>query len=136
MMVDDAACEPARSARTAAAPSTVRLNGQVTIGVGTLSKAVGRLLGSYVAVSPALREILIERARPFLFFRSGHQTIATACIEAIRIMQSQPELHERLWANTHRFPAEIGTPGFDIGHSQTPITPVILGDSELTIAGT
>ena len=108
------------------------LNGRVAIQVGTLSKAVG-VLGGYVAGSQALREILIQRARPFLFSTSHPPAVAAACIEAIRIMQDEPELHERLWANTRRFKAEMGRLGFDIGHSETPITPVILGDSELTI---
>jgi glycine C-acetyltransferase len=108
------------------------LHGRVAIQVGTLSKAVG-VLGGYVAGSEALRDILIQRARPFLFSTSHPPAVAAACIEAVRIMQDEPELHERLWANTRRFKAEMGRLGFDIGHSDTPITPVILGDSELTI---
>ena len=108
------------------------LHGRVAIQVGTLSKAVG-VLGGYVAGSQALRDILIQRARPFLFSTSHPPAVAAACIEAVRIMQDEPELLERLWANTHRFKAEMGRLGFDIGHSDTPITPVILGDSELTI---
>ena len=108
------------------------LHGRVAIQVGTLSKAVG-VLGGYVAGSQALRDILIQRARPFLFSTSHPPAVAAACIEAVRVMQDEPELHERLWANTRRFKAEMGRLGFDIGHSETPITPVILGDSELTI---
>jgi glycine C-acetyltransferase len=108
------------------------LHGRVAIQVGTLSKAVG-VLGGYVAGSQALRDILIQRARPFLFSTSHPPAVAAACIEAVRIMQDEPELHERLWANTRRFKAEMDGLGFDIGHSETPITPVILGDSELTI---
>ena len=108
------------------------LHGRVAIQVGTLSKAVG-VLGGYVAGSQALRDILIQRARPFLFSTSHPPAVAAACMEAVRIMQDEPELLERLWANTHRFKAEMGRLGFDIGHSDTPITPVILGDSELTI---
>jgi glycine C-acetyltransferase len=108
------------------------LHARVAIQVGTLSKAIG-VLGGYVAGSEALRDILIQRARPFLFSTSHPPAVAAACIEAVRIMQDEPELHERLWANTRRFKAEMGRLGFDIGHSDTPITPVILGDSELTI---
>ena len=108
------------------------LHGRVAIQVGTLSKAVG-VLGGYVAGPQALRDILIQRARPFLFSTSHPPAVAAACIEAVRIMQDEPELHERLWANTRRFKAEMDRLGFDIGHSETPITPVILGDSELTI---
>jgi glycine C-acetyltransferase len=104
----------------------------VAIQVGTLSKAVG-VLGGYVAGSQALRDILVQRARPFLFSTSHPPAVAAACREAIRIMQEEPALLERLWANTRRFKAELARLGFDIGHSETPITPVILGDSETTI---
>ncbi len=109
-----------------------RLHGRVAIQVGTLSKAVGAL-GGYVAGSRALREILIQRARPFLFSTSHPPAVAAACLEAIRIFQEEPELIERLWTNTRRFKGELTRLGFDTGVSETPITPVILGDSGLTI---
>lgn len=108
------------------------LEGRVAIQVGTLSKAVG-VLGGYVAGSQNLRDILIQRARPFLFSTSHPPAVAAACLEAIRIMQEEPELIERLWANTRRFKAELTRLGFDTGRSETPITPVMLGDSETTI---
>ena len=108
------------------------LEGRVAIQVGTLSKAVG-VLGGYVAGSQALRDILVQRARPFLFSTSHPPAVAAACREAIRIMVEEPELIERLWANTRRFKAELTRLGFDIGRSETPITPVMLGDSETTI---
>ncbi len=108
------------------------LKGRVAVQVGTLSKAVG-VLGGYVAGSRSLRDILTQRARPFLFSTSHPPAVAAACREAIRIMDEEPELVERLWANTRRFKAELGRLGFDIGRSETPITPVILGDSETTI---
>ncbi len=108
------------------------LHGRVAIQVGTLSKAVG-VLGGYVAGSLALREILIQRARPFLFSTSHPPAVAAACLEALRVFEEEPELFERLWANTRRFKAELGRLGFDIGVSETPITPVILGDTETTI---
>lgn len=105
------------------------LHGRVAIQVGTLSKAVGSL-GGYVAGSTALREILTQRARPFLFSTSHPPAVVAACREAIRVMQEEPELHERLWANTRRFKAELGRLGFDTGRSETPITPVMMGDPE------
>jgi glycine C-acetyltransferase len=89
--------------------------------------------GGYVAGSQALRDILIQRARPFLFSTSHPPAVAAACLEAIRVFEDEPELLERLWANTRRFKAELARLGFDIGVSETPITPVILGDSETTI---
>ncbi|MGZ6269649.1 MAG: glycine C-acetyltransferase [Candidatus Limnocylindrales bacterium] len=108
------------------------LHGRVAIQVGTLSKAVGAL-GGYVAGSQALRDILIQRARPFLFSTSHPPAVAAACLEAVRILQEEPELLERLWTNTRRFKAELARLGFDTGVSETPITPVILGDPDLTI---
>ncbi|MGH2474626.1 MAG: glycine C-acetyltransferase [Candidatus Limnocylindrales bacterium] len=105
------------------------LHGRVAIQVGTLSKAVGAL-GGYVAGSLALREILTQRARPFLFSTSHPPAVVAACREAIRVMQDEPELHERLWDNTRYFKAELARLGFDIGRSETPITPVMMGDPE------
>ncbi|HTC85602.1 MAG TPA: glycine C-acetyltransferase [Candidatus Acidoferrum sp.] len=104
------------------------LSGRVAIQVGTLSKAVG-VLGGYVAGSHALRDMLIQRARPFLFSTSHPPAVAAACIEAIRVFQDEPELIERLWTNTRRFKAELARSGFDTGVSETPITPVMMGDS-------
>jgi glycine C-acetyltransferase len=108
------------------------LHGRVAIQVGTLSKAVG-VLGGYVAGSLALREMLTQRARPFLFSTSHPPAVAAACLEAIRIFQEEPELIERLWANTARFKAELSRLGFDTGVSETPITPVMVGDASLAI---
>jgi glycine C-acetyltransferase len=105
------------------------LHGRVAIQVGTLSKAVGAL-GGYVAGSLALREILTQRARPFLFSTSHPPAVVAACREAIKVMQEEPELLERLWANTRRFKGELGRLGFDTGRSETPITPVMMGDPE------
>jgi glycine C-acetyltransferase len=105
------------------------LHGRVAIQVGTLSKAVG-VLGGYVAGSQDLRDILVQRARPFLFSTSHPPAVAAACREAIKVMQEEPELHERLWANTRRFKAELARLGFDTGRSETPITPVMMGDPD------
>jgi glycine C-acetyltransferase len=105
------------------------LHGRVAIQVGTLSKAVGAL-GGYVAGSTALREILTQRARPFLFSTSHPPAVVAACREAIRVMQEEPELHTRLWENTRSFKAELARLGFDTGRSETPITPVMMGDPE------
>ncbi len=109
------------------------LDGRVAIQVGTLSKAVG-VLGGYVAGSQALRDMLIQRARPFLFSTSHPPAVAAACLEAIHIFQDEPELIDRLWSSTKRFKAELTRLGFDTGQSETPITPVILGEPGLTPA--
>jgi glycine C-acetyltransferase len=103
------------------------LHGRVAIQVGTLSKAVGAL-GGYVAGSQDLRDILIQRARPFLFSTSHPPAVVAACRAALKVMQDEPELIDRLWANTRRFKAELTRLGFNTGVSETPITPVIVGD--------
>ena len=108
------------------------LHGRVDIQVGTMSKAMG-VLGGYVAGSQALRDILVQRARPFLFSTSHPPADAAACREAIRVMDEEPWRIERLWASTRRFKAELTRLGFDTGRSETPITPIIVGDSEAAI---
>jgi glycine C-acetyltransferase len=95
------------------------LHGRVAIQVGTLSKAVGAL-GGYVAGSTALRELLTQRARPFLFSTSHPPAVVAACREALKVMVEEPVLHERLWANTRRFMAELGRLGFDTGAPRLP----------------
>ena len=108
------------------------LHGRVDVQVGTMSKAMG-VLGGYVAGSQALRDLLIQRARPFLFSTSHPPADAAACREAIRVMDDEPWRIERLWASTKRFKAELARLGFDTGRSETPITPIIVGDSEAAI---
>ncbi len=108
------------------------LHGRVAIQVGTLSKAFG-VLGGYVAGPAALREFLTQRARPFLFSTSHPPAVAAACIEALAVMREEGELFERLWANTHRFKTELRRLGFDTGVSETPITPIMLGEAEAAI---
>jgi glycine C-acetyltransferase len=132
VMVDDAHASGVLGRNGRGTVDHFGLHGRVAIQVGTLSKAVG-VLGGYVAGSKDLRDILIQRARPFLFSTSHPPAVAAACLEAIRVFEDEPELLERLWANTRRFKAELARLGFGIGRSETPITPVILGDSEVTI---
>jgi glycine C-acetyltransferase len=108
------------------------LKGRVDIQVGTMSKAMG-VLGGYVASTQALRDLLVQRARPFLFSTSHPPADAAACREAIRVMQEEPWRIERLWASTKRFKAELTSLGFDTGRSETPITPIIVGDSQAAI---
>ncbi len=132
VMVDDAHASGVLGRDGRGSVDHFGLHGRVAVQVGTLSKAVG-VLGGYVAGSQALRDILVQRARPFLFSTSHPPAVAAACREAIRIMQDEPELIERLWANTRRFKAELARLGFDTGRSETPITPIMLGDTETTI---
>jgi glycine C-acetyltransferase len=96
--------------------------------VGTLSKAIGAM-GGYVAGTQALREVMINRARPFLFSTAHPPSVAATCIKALELLQTDPSLHARLWENTHRFKAGLRELGFQI-ESETPITPVIVGTAE------
>jgi glycine C-acetyltransferase len=132
VMVDDAHASGVLGRAGRGSVDHFDLHGRVAIQVGTLSKAVG-VLGGYVAGSRALREMLIQRARPFLFSTSHPPAVAAACIEAIRVFEEEPELLEKLWSNARRFKAGLADLGFDTGVSETPITPVILGDSGATI---
>jgi glycine C-acetyltransferase len=129
VMVDDAHASGVLGRNGRGSVDHFGLHGRVAIQVGTLSKAVGSL-GGYVAGSLALREILTQRSRPFLFSTSHPPAVVAACREAIRVMLDEPELQDRLWANTRRFKAELTRLGFDTGHSESPITPVMMGDPE------
>ena len=106
------------------------LHGRVHVQVGTLSKAIG-VLGGYVAGPAALRTVLEHRARPFLFSTSHPPAVAAACLAAIDVLESEPELIERLWDNARHFKAGLERIGFDTGASETPITPVIVGAGAL-----
>jgi glycine C-acetyltransferase len=127
-MVDDAHASGVLGRNGRGTVDHFGLHGRVAIQVGTLSKAVG-VLGGYVAGSQELRELLTQRARPFLFSTSHPPAVVAACIEAIHVLEDEPELIERLWANTGRFKTELIRLGFDTGVSETPITPVMMGDS-------
>jgi glycine C-acetyltransferase len=128
VMVDDAHASGVLGRNGRGTVDHFGLQGRVAIQVGTLSKAVG-VLGGYVAGSQDLRDILTQRARPFLFSTSHPPAVAAACLEAIHILENEPELIDRLWANTRRFKVELVRLGFDTGVSETPITPVMMGDS-------
>jgi glycine C-acetyltransferase len=128
VMVDDAHASGVLGRNGRGTIDHFGVHGRVDIQVGTLSKAVG-VLGGYVAGTQALRDILIQRARPFLFSTSHPPAVAAACLAAIDVLEQEPERIERLWDNTRFFKAGLEGLGFDTGISETPITPVIVGDS-------
>ncbi len=103
------------------------LDGRVQVQVGTLSKAIG-VLGGYVASTQALRELLISRGRPFIFSTSHPPAVTAACIAAIDVLESEPGLIDKLWENTRYFKTRMSESGFDIGKSESPITPIIVGE--------
>ncbi|MBC1504248.1 glycine C-acetyltransferase [Listeria booriae] len=107
------------------------LSDKIDLQMGTLSKAIGAV-GGYVAGSQQLIDWLKVRARPFLFSTSLTPATAAACIEAIDIMEHDPERMTKLWDNGTYLKKGLADLGFDIGHSATPITPCIIGDENLT----
>ncbi|MBC1285934.1 glycine C-acetyltransferase [Listeria booriae] len=107
------------------------LSDKIDLQMGTLSKAIGAV-GGYVAGSQQLIDWLKVRARPFLFSTSLTPATAAACIEAIDIMEHDSERMTKLWDNGTYLKKGLADLGFDIGHSETPITPCIIGDENLT----
>ncbi|NLC05740.1 MAG: glycine C-acetyltransferase [Erysipelothrix sp.] len=107
------------------------LQKEVDFQMGTLSKAIG-VVGGYVAGSQALIDWLKVRARPFLFSTSLTPASAAACIEAIDILMESTDLHDKLWENGNYLKKGLKVLGFNIGDSQTPITPCIIGDEKLS----
>ena len=107
------------------------LSDKVDFQMGTLSKAIG-VVGGYVAGSQKLIDWLKSQARPFLFSTSLTPGAAAAVIKAIELMETEPEHVEKLWENANYFKEKLKEIGYDIGQSETPITPVILGDEKLT----
>jgi glycine C-acetyltransferase len=105
------------------------LNGRVDIQIGTFSKAIGAQ-GGYIAGIQPLRDFLTHKARPFLFSNALPPSVIATCIAAIDVLEQEPELITRLWENTRYFKGKLQKLGFDIGQSETPITPVIVGSGE------
>lgn len=127
MMVDDAHASGVLGKNGRGTVDHFGLHGRVDIQVGTLSKAVGAL-GGYVCGSRDLIEFLYHRGRPFLFSTSHPPSVAATCIAAFDVLEQEPERIERLWDNTRFFKAGLKQLGFDTGASETPITPVMVGE--------
>jgi glycine C-acetyltransferase len=137
MMVDDAHASGVLGRNGRGTIDHFGMNGRVDIQVGTLSKAIGAL-GGYVCGTHDLIDFLYHRARPFLFSTSHPPSVAATCIAAFEVLENEPERMERLWENTRFWKKELGALGFDIGGkatpaSETPITPIIIGDGKLTM---
>jgi glycine C-acetyltransferase len=103
------------------------LHGKIDFIVGTLSKAIGSI-GGYIAGSEETYSWLNHRARPLLFSTSLPPASVAASIEAITMLEESDEYSKTLWENTHFFQNKLKEEGFDINNTQTPITPVIIGD--------
>ncbi|WP_449538148.1 glycine C-acetyltransferase [Ferdinandcohnia sp. Marseille-Q9671] len=107
------------------------LSDKVDFQIGTLSKAIG-VVGGYVAGKQELIDWLKVRSRPFLFSTALPPADVVAATKAIDILMESTELHDKLWENANYFKKELKARGFDIGHSETPITPVIIGEEVKT----
>jgi glycine C-acetyltransferase len=137
MMVDDAHASGVLGKNGRGTPDHFQVHGRVDVQVGTLSKAIGAL-GGYVCGSKELIDFLYHRARPFLFSTSHPPSVAATCIAAFEVLEQEPELMDKLWANTRFFKKELGLLGFNIGGistpaSETPITPIIVGEGRLAM---
>ncbi|MGQ9516604.1 MAG: aminotransferase class I/II-fold pyridoxal phosphate-dependent enzyme, partial [Anaerolineae bacterium] len=108
------------------------LHGKFDIEIGTLSKAFG-VVGGVIAGKKVIVDFLRQKARPFLFSSAVTPADTAACIAAVDLLEESTELVDRLWANANYFKSEMKRMGFDIGASQTPIVPVMLGEAPLAM---
>jgi len=108
------------------------LHGRIDFTIGTLSKAFGAI-GGYVAGRKVMKQYLSLRARPLLFSTNLPPAVVGALIEALKMMRESDSFTQQLWENSAFFKAEMTQAGFDIGHSESPITPVMLFDEALTV---
>jgi glycine C-acetyltransferase len=130
MMVDDAHSSGVLGREGRGTIDHFGLGRRVHIQVGTLSKAIG-VLGGYVCGSRDLIEFLYHRARPFLFSTSHPPAVAAACLAAFDVLEQEPERMRNLWDNTRYFKQGLAGAGFNTGISETPITPVMVGEAKL-----
>jgi glycine C-acetyltransferase len=130
MMVDDAHASGVLGRNGRGSIDHFGVHDGVHVQVGTLSKAIG-VLGGYVCGSRDLIEFLYHRARPFLFSTSHPPAVAAACLAAFDVLEQEPELIEKLWDNARYFKQGLSSAGFNTGISETPITPVIVGEAAL-----
>lgn len=108
------------------------LHGQVDFIIGTLSKAIG-VIGGYVASKKVVKEWLLHRGRPLLFSTALPPAAIGAIIQSVKLLMGSTEYTDKLWDNAKYFKSKLSALGFDIGHSETPITPVMVGKEDLTM---
>lgn len=130
MMIDDAHASGVLGRNGRGTVDHFGLHGKVDIQVGTLSKAIGSL-GGYICSTRDTIEFLYHRGRPFLFSTSHPPSVAASCLAAFQLLEEEPQLIERLWTNTRFFKAGLIKLGFNTGASETPITPIMVGDAAL-----
>jgi len=130
MMVDDAHASGVLGRHGRGSVDHLGCHGRVDIQVGTLSKAIGAM-GGYVCGSRDLIEYLYHRARPFLFSTSHPPSVTATCQAAFTLLASRAgaELVAKLWENTRYFQKGLSQQGFPASASETPITPILVGDA-------
>ncbi|MFZ0212542.1 MAG: glycine C-acetyltransferase [Candidatus Acidiferrales bacterium] len=130
MMIDDAHSSGVLGRNGRGTVDHLGCHGRVDIQVGTLSKAIGSI-GGYVCGSRDLIDFLYHRGRPFLFSTSHPPSVTATCQAAFELLDSDAgaKLVKRLWSNTKFFKRGLKRLGFDIGKSETPITPIMVGDA-------
>jgi len=133
LMVDDAHGEGVLGKGGRGIVDHFGLHGRVHVEIGTLSKAFG-VVGGLVAGRKSIVDWLRQRGRPFLFSSAMTAPDVAACIEAVNILEESDELVTRLWQNAALMRQELKHMGFDTGHSQTPIIPLMLGEAALAQA--
>ncbi len=106
------------------------LHGKIDVEVGTLSKAFG-VVGGVIAGKKTIVDYVRQKARPFLFSSAVTPADTAACLAAVDLLEQSTDLVDRLWSNARFFKAEMQRLGFDTGRSQTPITPIMLGEAPL-----
>ncbi len=129
LMVDDAHGEGVLGRGGRGIVDHFGLHGKVDVEVGTMSKAFG-VVGGIVAGKQEIIDWIKQRGRPFLFSSAMTIPDVAACLEAVEMLESSDALVARLWANAETFKTEMQKLGFDVGHSQTPIIPVMLGEAQ------
>lgn len=130
VMVDDAHSSGVLGRNGRGTVDHFDLHGRVQLQVGTLSKAIGAV-GGYVAGGVAVRDMLIQRSRAYLFTTAQPPSVAATCLAALDVLESEPDLLARLWENTRLFQSGLRALGYDTGRTATPITPVMVGDETL-----
>jgi glycine C-acetyltransferase len=129
IMVDDAHGEGVLGEGGRGAVDHFRMHGRVDVEIGTLSKAFG-VMGGFVAGKKVIVEHLRQKGRPFLFSSALTPADVAACSAAVDLLESSDELVKKLWSNARYFKARMRDAGFDTGKSETPITPVMLGEAK------
>jgi len=127
VMVDEAHATGVIGENGRGTPEHFHIEGKVEIVAGTLSKALGAV-GGFIATSKPLVELIRFYSRSYIFSTAMTPQAAGSLIEALKVIEEEPELRQKLWDNINYFRKGLTTIGFDIGNAETAIFPIIIGD--------